>query len=162
MAITGTTELFLCYPVKSLEHTWSSGARKFHLQVPDLSMSCNDLTVKLCLSTRKVVPKIPTRLFLIPLQRKICSIVYLLFLLIQEFPICQLDKFESGYSSVSLCKHATACQNRAGIDLMQRSTTGPVLAHYDIDGDVQERRNSSALAMQLRFFLHQPIDMLEA
>ena len=31
---------------------------------------------------------------------------------------------------------------------------------YHVDGLVQERRNSSALAMELRLFLYSPIDVL--
>ena len=35
---------------------------------------------------------------------------------------------------------------------------GLIISHY-IDRLVQERRNSNALAMELRFFLHSPTDI---
>ena len=36
--------LALCYAVKSLQLIWRSGNWRFHLWVPDLQMSCSDLT----------------------------------------------------------------------------------------------------------------------
>ena len=43
VAIAGTTVLVPCHIVKSLLLIWRSGTRRFHLQVPDLQMSCSDL-----------------------------------------------------------------------------------------------------------------------
>ena len=42
--IGGTTILVHCHIVKSLQLTWRSGTRRFHLRVPDLQMSCSDLS----------------------------------------------------------------------------------------------------------------------
>ena len=43
-AITRTTILVPCHVVKSLQLIWRSGTRRFYLRVPDLQMSCRDLT----------------------------------------------------------------------------------------------------------------------
>ena len=42
--ITGATILVPCHAVKSLQLIWRSGTRRWHLRVPDLQMSCGDLT----------------------------------------------------------------------------------------------------------------------
>ena len=44
VAITGTTSLVPYLKVKSLQLIWRSGTRRWHLRVPDLQMSCSDLT----------------------------------------------------------------------------------------------------------------------
>ena len=44
VAITGTTILLLYRQVKSLQLTWRSRARRFHLQMSDLKISSRDLT----------------------------------------------------------------------------------------------------------------------
>ena len=44
MAITRTTILVSSLSVKSLQLFWRSGTRRFHLWMPDLQMSCGDLT----------------------------------------------------------------------------------------------------------------------
>ena len=43
-AITGTTNLVPYLWVKSLRLIWRSGTRRWYLRVPDLLMSCRDLT----------------------------------------------------------------------------------------------------------------------
>ena len=42
--IAGTTILVPSHVVKSQQLIWRSGTRRFHLRVPDLQMSCRDLT----------------------------------------------------------------------------------------------------------------------
>ena len=44
VAITGTTILVPYHAAKSLQLIWGSGTRRFHLRVPNLQMSCSDLT----------------------------------------------------------------------------------------------------------------------
>ena len=43
-AIVGATILVPCHVIKSLQLIWRSGTRRFNLRVPDLQMSCSDLT----------------------------------------------------------------------------------------------------------------------
>ena len=45
---------YSCHVVKSLQLNWRSGTRRFHLRVPDLQMSCSDLTKRW--GTRRVAP----------------------------------------------------------------------------------------------------------
>ena len=47
VAITETTLLVPCQVVKFLQLIWRSGTCRWNLRVPDLQMSCNDLTWKI-------------------------------------------------------------------------------------------------------------------
>ena len=58
-AIIGTTTLVPYQWVKSLQLIWRSGARRFHLRVPDLQTSCRDLTT--WQGTRIVAPVMAAR-----------------------------------------------------------------------------------------------------
>ena len=44
--IAGATILTPCHVVKSLKLVWRFGTRRFHPRVPDLQMSCSDLTYR--------------------------------------------------------------------------------------------------------------------
>ena len=56
----GTSILVLSYDVlKSLQLFWRSGTRRWNLRVPNLQLSCSDLTVRY--GTRMVVPVLATR-----------------------------------------------------------------------------------------------------
>ena len=46
-AIAGASILVPCHVVRSLQLIWRSDTRRFHLRVPDLQMSCIDLTLKI-------------------------------------------------------------------------------------------------------------------
>ena len=46
MVINRITRIVPYLKVKSLQLIWRSGTRRFHLRVPDLQMSCNDLTTR--------------------------------------------------------------------------------------------------------------------
>ena len=55
VTITGTTSWLVHYlKVKSLQLIWRSGTRRWNLRVPDLQMSCRDLTP--CQGTRIEAP----------------------------------------------------------------------------------------------------------
>ena len=57
--IAGATLLVPCHVVKSLQFIWRSGTCRWNPQVPDLQMSCRDLT--LWQGTRMIVPVKATR-----------------------------------------------------------------------------------------------------